>query len=103
MRHATKLIRNKRARVVSEVPDWEELRSAGHAIKQHTLRNLDTGVSTDSGDDSAADTCTLGCRYIYQQNLTAGRKIIFGSLPLMLFAVAIVHSDVERRRGRRCF
>jgi L-lactate dehydrogenase complex protein LldF len=42
VRHATNVIRNKRARVVSELSDWEELRSAGHAIKQHTLRNLDT-------------------------------------------------------------
>jgi L-lactate dehydrogenase complex protein LldF len=42
VRHATKVIRNKRAQVVSELPDWEELRSAGQAIKQHTLRNLDT-------------------------------------------------------------
>lgn len=42
VRHATNVIRNKRARVVSEVPDWEQLRAAGHAIKQHTLLNLGT-------------------------------------------------------------
>lgn len=41
VRHATNVIRGKRARVVEELPDWEELRAAGHAIKQHTLRHLD--------------------------------------------------------------
>ncbi|KWW97946.1 (4Fe-4S) protein [Carbonactinospora thermoautotrophica] len=38
---ATRTIRGKRAAVVGEVPDWEELREAGRAIKEHTLRNLD--------------------------------------------------------------
>ena len=39
---ATGTIRAKRARVVAEVPDWAELRSAGAAIKDFTLANLDT-------------------------------------------------------------
>jgi L-lactate dehydrogenase complex protein LldF len=38
---ATSTIRAKRARVVAELPDWEELRSAGHAIKAETMRHLD--------------------------------------------------------------
>lgn len=41
VRHATDVIRGKRAKVVSEMPDWEELREAGRQIKQHTLRHLD--------------------------------------------------------------
>src|SRR3954471_20510603 len=41
VRHATDIIRNKRARVVGEMPDWEQLREAGHQIKEHTLRHLD--------------------------------------------------------------
>ena len=41
VRHATDVIRAKRARVVDEIPDWEQLRDAGHAIKAHTLRHLD--------------------------------------------------------------
>ena len=40
--HATKTIRAKRAQVVGELPDWEELREAGRAIKERTLRHLDT-------------------------------------------------------------
>ncbi len=39
---ATSTIRAKRARVVAELPDWEELREAGRAIKAHTLAHLDT-------------------------------------------------------------
>jgi len=39
--HATTTIREKRARVVDEVADWEELREAGRAIKAATLASLD--------------------------------------------------------------
>ncbi len=42
VRHATDVIRRKRGAVVAEKADWEELREAGHQIKQHTLRHLDT-------------------------------------------------------------
>ena len=39
---ATRTIRAKRAAVVAELPDWEELRAAGEAIKRHTLAHLDS-------------------------------------------------------------
>ncbi|HEY7197435.1 MAG TPA: LutB/LldF family L-lactate oxidation iron-sulfur protein [Gaiellaceae bacterium] len=39
--HATTTIRAKRASVVAELPDWEELREAGRAIKEKTLLGLD--------------------------------------------------------------
>jgi L-lactate dehydrogenase complex protein LldF len=39
---ATATIRDKRARVVAEVPDWAELRDAGAAIKDDVLAHLDT-------------------------------------------------------------
>jgi L-lactate dehydrogenase complex protein LldF len=38
---ATRTIRIKRAEVVDEVPDWQELREAGRAIKERVLRHLD--------------------------------------------------------------
>src|SRR5579863_10018409 len=41
LRHATEMIRSKRARVVNELPDWAELRNAAHEIKEHTLHHLD--------------------------------------------------------------
>jgi L-lactate dehydrogenase complex protein LldF len=41
VRHATDIIQLKRQNMTGELPDWEELRTAGHAIKSHTLRYLD--------------------------------------------------------------
>jgi L-lactate dehydrogenase complex protein LldF len=42
LRNATGTIRAKRAAVVGERADWEELRLAGQQIKDRTLRSLDT-------------------------------------------------------------
>jgi len=39
--HATHTIRDKRARVVAEVEDWEDLRLSGAAVKESALRDLD--------------------------------------------------------------
>jgi L-lactate dehydrogenase complex protein LldF len=44
LRKATHTIRDKRARVVDEVADWEALREAGRAIKDRTMRHLDVHV-----------------------------------------------------------
>jgi L-lactate dehydrogenase complex protein LldF len=41
LRHATHTIRDKRATAVAEVGDWQQLRAAGAAVKEHTLRHLD--------------------------------------------------------------
>jgi L-lactate dehydrogenase complex protein LldF len=38
---ATATIRDKRAQAVAELPDWEELRDAGAALKRRVLRHLD--------------------------------------------------------------
>ena len=37
---ATSTIRAKRGQVVGELPDWEELRAAGQAIKERTMAGL---------------------------------------------------------------
>ena len=41
LRHATHTIRDKRLRVVGELPDWEQLRDAGSAIKNSAMFNLE--------------------------------------------------------------
>ncbi|HWG17509.1 MAG TPA: LUD domain-containing protein, partial [Acidobacteriaceae bacterium] len=41
VRHATNVIQAKRARVVEEMPDWQQLRESGEAIRRHTMRHLD--------------------------------------------------------------
>ena len=40
VRHATDVIQQKRARVVGEVSDWQELRESARQIKENTLDNL---------------------------------------------------------------
>ena len=40
--HATDVIQAKRARLVTEKTDWQELRAAGAAIRDHALANLGT-------------------------------------------------------------
>ncbi|MGX1762214.1 lactate utilization protein B [Streptomyces lydicus] len=39
--HATRTIRDKRAKAVAELDDWAQLRTAGAAVKDRTLRHLD--------------------------------------------------------------
>ena len=39
---ATQTIRHKRAVAVGEMPDWEDLREAGRALKERVMRHLDT-------------------------------------------------------------
>ena len=52
---ATSTIRDKRGRVVAELPDWEELRASGSAIKDAALLSLDSELErleaavTDAG------------------------------------------------------
>jgi len=41
VRHATSVASAKRARVVDEMPDWQQLRDAGSAIRKHALDHLD--------------------------------------------------------------
>jgi L-lactate dehydrogenase complex protein LldF len=41
VRRATDVIRQKRARVVAEMPHWEDLRNAARQIKREVLNNLD--------------------------------------------------------------
>ena len=38
---ATQTIRRKRADAVEEMPDWEDLREAGRALKERVVRHLD--------------------------------------------------------------
>ena len=38
---ATTVVSAKRAKVVAEMPDWQQLRDAGSAIRQHALDHLD--------------------------------------------------------------
>ena len=52
--NATETIRAKRGRVVGELPDWEELREAGRAIKADVLAHLDRYLVEFEGAVEAA-------------------------------------------------
>lgn len=52
--HATGIIRAKRAAVVDELDNWEELRLAAEAIKNRTLRHLDTYLEEFEANATAA-------------------------------------------------
>ena len=54
LRTATDTIRAKRERVVAEVPDWEELRDAGRAIKADVLARFDEYLVQFEGAVKAA-------------------------------------------------
>ena len=41
IRNATSTIRQRRATMVDELPDWQQLRTAGAAIKDDLLAHLD--------------------------------------------------------------
>jgi len=54
LRRATHTIRDKRLRVVEELPDWEQLRRAGAAIKDDVLRRLPELLETFEAAAAAA-------------------------------------------------
>jgi L-lactate dehydrogenase complex protein LldF len=61
VRHATDVIQAKRARVVAEMPDWQELREAGKQIREHTMEHLDFYLEEGSRcGGGAADYCRVG-------------------------------------------
>jgi L-lactate dehydrogenase complex protein LldF len=73
VRHATGVIRGKRSVVVGERADWQQLRDAGHAIKQHTLRYLDTYLR------QFEDACTAaGGRVHWARDAGEANRIIIG-------------------------
>jgi L-lactate dehydrogenase complex protein LldF len=68
---ATSTIRRKRADVVGERPDWEELREAGAALKRRVLRHLDeylvqfeSAVERAGGTVHWARDATEACRIV---------------------------------------
>src|ERR1019366_6181287 len=71
VRHATKVIQTKRARVVAEMPDWEELRESGKEIRRHTMRHLDFYLEQFERNCTAA-----GGVVHWARNAEEARKIV---------------------------
>jgi L-lactate dehydrogenase complex protein LldF len=71
--HATATIRDKRARVVAEVGNWEDLRQAGAAIKDHTLHDLSTYLLQLEASLTAAGATVHWARDAAEANAVVAR------------------------------
>ena len=71
LRNATDTIQAKRARVVAELPDWQELREAGRAIKADVLARLDEYLLQF---ESAAETA--GARVHWARDAAEANAIV---------------------------
>jgi L-lactate dehydrogenase complex protein LldF len=79
LRNATHTIRDKRARVAGELPDWEELRRAGSAIKADVMARLpqlleqfETRAVTAGASVHWARDATEACEVVTRLVRTAG-------------------------------
>jgi L-lactate dehydrogenase complex protein LldF len=75
LRRATHTIRDKRARVVAEVGDWEALRAAGRAIKERTLAALDEHLVTLEAAVTARGGVVHWARDAAEANATVARLV----------------------------
>jgi L-lactate dehydrogenase complex protein LldF len=75
LRNATDTIRAKRANVVAEMPDWEELRDAGKAIKTDVLANLDRYVLQFEAAVEAAGGHVHWARDAHEANATVAEIV----------------------------
>ncbi len=73
VRHATEVIQAKRARVVGEMPDWQELREAGKQIRQHTMEHLDFYLQ-----EFEANCTRVGGVVHWAKDAEAARRIVVG-------------------------
>jgi L-lactate dehydrogenase complex protein LldF len=73
VRHATKVIQTKRAKVVAEMPDWEDLRESGKEIRRHTMRHLDFYLEQFERNCTAA-----GGAVHWARDAEEARRIIVG-------------------------
>ena len=77
VRHATDVIQGKRARVVAEMPDWQQLREAGKQIRQHTMEHLDFYL------EQFETNCTRAGGVVHwARDAEEARKIIVGLVKL---------------------
>lgn len=66
--HATRVIRDKRAAVVGELDDWEELRQAAEAIKDRALLSLDEQLERFEANATAAGATVHWARNAAEAN-----------------------------------
>jgi L-lactate dehydrogenase complex protein LldF len=75
VRHATDVIRSKRALRVEEMPDWQHLRQAASDIKAHTLAHLDHYLAEFERNCERAGGTVHWARDADEANATAIRLV----------------------------
>ncbi|MBV8616682.1 MAG: lactate utilization protein, partial [Acetobacteraceae bacterium] len=73
IRKATTTIRGKTAQVTGELPDWEELRHAGQAIKREAMRELARNLEA-----LEANVTRAGGTVHWARDAAEARRIITG-------------------------
>ena len=73
VRHATNVIQGKRAKVVQEMPDWQQLREAGRRLREHTMANLDVYLERFEKNFTAA-----GGTVHWAKDAEEARRIVIG-------------------------
>ena len=73
VRHATKVIQTKHAKVVAEMPDWQDLRESGKQIRRHTMRHLDFYLQQFERNCTAA-----GGQVHWAKDAEDARRIVVG-------------------------
>ncbi len=73
--HATRTIRDKRARVVAEVPDWEQLRLAGQQVKAATMARLDEHLARLEREVTARGGTVHWARDAHEANAIVARLV----------------------------
>jgi L-lactate dehydrogenase complex protein LldF len=84
LRHATHAIRDKRARAVDELENWEDLREAGRQIKRETIRHLDVHL-----EELEASVTRAGGTVHWAADAAAANRIV-GDLVLAAGAREVV-------------
>jgi L-lactate dehydrogenase complex protein LldF len=73
LRNATETIREKRARATSELPEWEELRDAGQAIKAEVIAQLDKYL-----EEFERNVIAAGGRVYWARDAAEANRIVAG-------------------------
>ena len=99
-RHATR-IRAKRNAVVAEVPDWEELRAAGEAIKRGAMRRLDVLLEELEAAVQAAGGHVHWARDATEANAVVGDLVAAHDAREVVKVKSLTTDEIEPQPGAR--
>jgi len=96
---ATSTIRDKRGRVVDELPDWEELRAAGAAIKDSALLRLDSMLEQLEASVTAAGGMVHWARDAAEANSIVAAVALSHGVDEVVKVKSIATDEIELNEG----